>query len=193
MRIILFVAPLGLMFTLISCKDKNKSIYEGCCGTEATVDSFRIAVPTYDQNGNIIDSTSEAQVYIPNVFTPNNDGINDIFVVFGGPAVKQVISVLFSNENIDQIFHKENFLPNDPGQSWDGLKPNGTLYQGSFNYEVKVEFIDGQIKTYIGNACVYTCGELGFPTENLPDCFLPAQHDGNGGLDPSLPPLEECF
>jgi len=193
MKIIPFIIPYLLLFTFVSCKEKNKSIYEGCCGTEATVDSFRIAFPTYDQNGNIIDSTSAAQIYIPNVFTPDGDGINDIFIVFGGPAVKQIVSVLCSNENIDQLFQSVNILPNDPGHSWDGLKPDGTIYQGSFNYEVEVEFIDGQIKTYIGKACAYTCGEEGFPTENLPDCFFPDQHDGNGGFDPSLPIDELCF
>ena len=164
---------------LTSCKEKNKSTYEGCCGTEATVDSFRIAFPTYDQNGNIIDSTSAAQIYIPNVFTPDGDGINDIFKI-----LKTYNFTLFQSVNI---------LPNDPGYSWNGLKPDGTIYQGSFNYEVEVEFIDGQIKTYIGKACAYTCGEEGFPTGNLPDCFFPDQHDGNGGFDPSLPIDELCF
>ncbi|MFN0173610.1 MAG: hypothetical protein ACKVU0_03090 [Saprospiraceae bacterium] len=193
MKNTLFVLVSLPLLMLPSCKEKNKSIYEGCCGTEATVDSFRIAFPTYDQNGNIIDSTSAAQIYIPNVFTPDGDGINDIFIVFGGPTVKQIVSVLCSNENIDQFFHSVNIMPNDPGHSWDGLKPDGTIYQGSFNYEVEVEFIDGQIKMYIGKACAYICSEEGFPTENLQDCFLPDQHNGNGGLDKSIPSSEECF
>jgi len=194
MRNTLFFAASLLLFAVASCKDKEKSIYEGCCGTEITKDDFFITIPIYDAHNNLVDSTIKAKVYIPNLITNDNDGDNDIFMVFGGPyVISKVISIDCSDKDGALLFHKENFLPNDPGNGWDGIKPNGMVYQGSFNYEVKVEFVDGQVKTYIGKSCAFSCNAEGFPIDNLQDCFVPAQHDGNGGVDPSLQFPTECF
>lgn len=192
MKNTLFFTTSLLLLTLASCKDKNKSVYENCCGTEATVDSFRIAVPTLDQNGNIIDSTSAAQVYIPNIFINDNSGDNNLLMVFGGPSIERVTEFKITNEDGDLLFQQFDFLPNDPGFAWEGLKPNGTPYQGLCTYLAIVKFIDGQTRFYQGKACVYNCTDQGFPNENLPGCFFPSQHDGNGGRDPSLP-YNACF
>ena len=59
-----------------------------------------------------------ANVTMPNAFTPNGDGNNDIFYVRGqGFSVK---SFSIYNRLGQQIFTKENFLPNDPQYGWDG-------------------------------------------------------------------------
>ena len=182
-----------LLLTLISCKDKNKSVYEGCCGTEPTTDAFFLTTKLYDTHGNLVDSTIEAKVYIPNIITNNGDGDSDVFLIFGGFAIKQVISLDILDQEKDLLLHHDNFLPNDPAFGWEGVRSNGTLYQGSFYYEVKVEFINGLVKTYSGKSCAYNCSDEGFPVGNLPKCAVPAQHDGYGGFDPGLPFPEECF
>lgn len=192
MKNTLLLATSLLLLTLVSCKDKNKPNYENCCGTEATVDSFRIAFPTFDQDGNIIDSTSEANVYIPNIFITDDSGENNLLMIFSGPGVHVVTEFIIEDENGETLLHEYNFLPNDPGFGWDGLKPDGTRYQGLCSYVAKMKFLDGQSKTYTGKACVYDCVSEGFPIENLPDCLFPSQHDGNGGANPSLP-YNACF
>ncbi len=183
--------------TFTSCKEKNKSIYENCCGTEATVDSFRFVDPLYDSNGNLIDSTRSGYIFIPNVFVPDNSSIfsqNTEFVIGVGVGTASVISLIFTDVNTDTLFQKENFSPFDPEEeSWNGEKANGDLYFGLFNYRIEIELIDGQIKTYIGKACSLNCGDKTFPSNNIPNCFFPSQHDGNGGSDPSLPSSQECF
>ncbi|MBC7778237.1 MAG: hypothetical protein H7246_22580 [Phycisphaerae bacterium] len=194
MRSTTFFTAFSALLFLVSCKDKNKTVYEGCCGEDPITDSFFITTKLYDAHGNLVDSTIKANVYIPNIITNDSDGINDIFLVFGGAnAISRVISMNCSSENGAPLFHSENFQPNDPGHSWNGLNTDGTIYQGRFNYEVKIEFVDGQVKTYTGEACAYRCNEEGFPTDHLPNCFFPYQHDGNGGLDLSLPAQTDCF
>lgn len=193
MRNTLFCTAAMLLLLLASCKEKNKSIYEGCCGTEPTTASFFISIKLPDAHGNLVDSTINANVFIPNLITNDNDGENDIFLVFSGPTINKVISMDCTDNDGGLLFHRENFQPNDQSNGWNTIKADGTFYQGSFNYEVKVEFIDGQIKTYIGKACAYNCSDEGFPIDKLPNCFIPSQHDGNGGLDPSLPFYTECF
>jgi gliding motility-associated-like protein len=59
-----------------------------------------------------------ANLTMPNAFTPNGDGNNDIFYVRGtGFSVK---SFSIYNRLGQLVFKKENFLPNDPQQGWDG-------------------------------------------------------------------------
>lgn len=191
-KIFCFISAV-LWLLLAACGDQNKSVYEACCGAEPTVDSFRINFPTFDSNGNIIDPTSAAKVYIPNIFTTDNSGVSNLFMVFGGLTVVQVLYIRCSDEQGNQLFFDEKFQPNDSGHAWDGLKADGSIYQGSFNYEVKYEFVDGQTRTYTGKACAYDCSHEGFPTDQVPGCFFPAQHDGFGGLDKSLQGYDRCF
>ncbi|MBK9016675.1 MAG: gliding motility-associated C-terminal domain-containing protein [Saprospiraceae bacterium] len=60
-------------------------------------------------------------VYIPNSFSPNDDGINDVFMVFSdGRSVKEIHSfIVFSRwgETIYQIFHSQ---PDAVEYGWDG-------------------------------------------------------------------------
>ena len=59
-----------------------------------------------------------ASVTMPNAFTPNGDGNNDLFYVRGkGFSVK---SFSIYNRLGQVVFSKENFLPNDPQYGWDG-------------------------------------------------------------------------
>ena len=59
-----------------------------------------------------------ANVTMPNAFSPNGDGNNDIFYVRGtGFSVK---SFSIYNRNGQLVFSQENFLPNDPKNGWDG-------------------------------------------------------------------------
>jgi gliding motility-associated-like protein len=59
-----------------------------------------------------------ANVTMPNAFTPNGDGNNDVFYVRGtGFTVK---SFAIYNRLGQEVFRKENFSANDPKYGWDG-------------------------------------------------------------------------
>ena len=193
MKHLSFFYAAALLLTNLACKDKA-SVYENCCGTEPTKDTFFIMQSYTDVNGNLKDTTMKSGVYIPNIFIVDDSGENNWLNVFGSNTITQLKSVVFSDENGATLFSKQNVLPNDPASGgWNGLKSDGSFYKGSFNYVVVVEFIDGQQKTYEGKSCAYHCHEDGFPTGNLPNCAFPTQHDGNGGWDPSLVKSEYCF
>lgn len=182
--------------TFISCKEKNKSIYEGCCGTEATLDTTLITVTLYGPNGTMFDSTIHTNVYIPNIIVLDTSifSNDDRLTLWHGNTVQKILSAVYSSEDGTILFSRENFLPNEPSHGWGGLKPDGTYHQGVFNYEITVAFLGGQTtKTYTGRACAYRCGDDGFPNEQLPACFFSFQHNGNGGYDPNLSYPVECF
>ncbi len=59
-----------------------------------------------------------ASVTMPNAFTPNGDGNNDIFYVRGNGFRVKTFTIF--NRNGQEVFKKENFAPNDPQYGWNG-------------------------------------------------------------------------
>ena len=94
------------------------------------------------------------EVYIPNVFSPNNDGHNDIFMIFAGEDVARVKSFITFNRWGESVFERYDFQPNDPTYGWDG-KFRGKVYNSAvFVYMAEVEFIDGEVKLFKGDVTI---------------------------------------
>jgi gliding motility-associated-like protein len=60
-----------------------------------------------------------AQVFIPNAFSPDADGVNDVFYVMGS-GIKIVKSFMIFTRWGELVFQKENFQVNDLSKGWDG-------------------------------------------------------------------------
>ena len=195
MKKLIHIAGLLIVVAMVACEQKSSSIYENCCGTVPTADS--VLIDTTGWSSPFVDSLPKyGTIYIPNVFTPDTEGHfspNAIFLVFGGEGVYAVISEVFTDENGEVMFSRGNFPVNDVFYGWNGVRPDGSIHYGPFNYEVKVRFIDGQEKTYTGKACSFKCNDAGFPGDKLPDCFFPEQNNGNGAPDSSFPQPVNCF
>ena len=60
------------------------------------------------------------QVFIPNLFTPDNDGINDKLIV-RGTGIKTIKNFRVFNRWGELVFERSNFSPNDLSYGWDGI------------------------------------------------------------------------
>ncbi len=89
-------------------------------------------------------------VYIPNAFSPNDDGINDLLTVFGGKNAVKVHSFLVFNRWGETVFEHYNFSPNDPSIGWDGRHRGQFLNPGVFTWIAEIEFLDGSVELYEG-------------------------------------------
>lgn len=58
-------------------------------------------------------------VYIPNAFTPDGDGVNDVFMI-QGKNIYVVKSFRVFNRWGELVFEKLNIVPNNPAYGWDG-------------------------------------------------------------------------
>lgn len=97
----------------------------------------------------------EVNVYIPNIFTPNEDGENDGFTVYADlRGVKQVKLFQIYSRWGEQVFVRENFQPNDPTLGWDGRFRGQDMNPAVFVYYAIVEFIDGQEVLFKGDVTV---------------------------------------
>lgn len=90
-------------------------------------------------------------VYIPNIFTPNGDGRNDILMIHGGKGVSEVKSFLMFNRWGEVLHEAYDFQPNDPEYGWDGSFKDEQLNPGVFVYFAEVEFEDGRVEIYKGD------------------------------------------
>eukprot|EP00903_Cladosiphon_okamuranus_P000359 g357.t1 len=90
-------------------------------------------------------------VYIPNAFSPDDDGANDIFMIFGNGQAKEVKSFYIFNRWGESMYEAFGFLPNDPAAGWDGRHRGELLNAGVYIYMAEVEFQDGEIRIYKGD------------------------------------------
>ncbi len=85
-------------------------------------------------------------IYVPNAFSPNGDGVNDIFepVITGAVSYDMVI--------LDR-WGKEVFLQRDVQRGWDGSYQNGSYYSqaGLYQYIIMVTDFSGWNFEYKGH------------------------------------------
>jgi len=80
------------------------------------------------------------QLYIPNAFTPNGDGVNDYWEAFGNKKVWVYLSVEVFDRWGEKVFEST-----DINYQWDG-RYRGTLEEpGIYVYVFKVTFLDGYV------------------------------------------------
>lgn len=82
-------------------------------------------------------------VYIPNSFTPNNDGLNDEFKITG-KNINNVQTIIYGRLG-DIIFES-----NDMNTGWDGTYKEKNMSPLVFIYLIRVTFNDGEVKKYKG-------------------------------------------
>lgn len=93
----------------------------------------------------------KVNVFIPDAFSPNNDGINDKLVVFANPdQVSQVSYFGIFDRWGNQVFLLENFPPNNPSFGWDGICDSKPLPAGIYPYKMQSILIDGTTLTING-------------------------------------------
>ena len=146
--------------------------YEPCCGVPSEVS--REIVPGIN-------------IFIPNVFTPNGDGINDLFYpIVDTSLVKNGSVVWFTiyNSSDDKIkrgiFNREWVNYNDvKNYSFTGtyFKENNerAIWEGQFWYKFSV-LIEGKGQfNFEGSACSIVCDDEAAIFRDKQGCFFPIQ------------------
>ncbi len=94
-------------------------------------------------------------LYVPNVFSPNGDGENDIFTVFAKPnTVKNIKTMQLFNRWGEAVFQLNDFQPNNPNIGWDGTFRGKPMNPAVFAWMIEVEFIDGVVEVYSGDVTI---------------------------------------
>jgi len=92
-------------------------------------------------------------IYIPNIFSPNGDGLNDYFSVYACLGVRRIINAHIFDRWGNLIYRGSELTPVCQGigtQIWDGTFNGSALNPGNFVYIVQIEFLDDVVLTYRG-------------------------------------------
>ena len=162
--------------------DNNDSLnaYEGCCEVAAIEMSIG--------NGN---------VYIPNIFTPNGDLVNDQFHIYGDSGIEEIEKLTIKDLDGQILYEKEgvSLAPFDYTHTW---KPSSEeAPKGLFNYSATIKSVDGITETISSTACSMVCKTEtdSVLLSNKINCLFGTQHNGVGEVVPLAPSLENsnCF
>lgn len=147
----LIVTPAGLLDSVFCDDCEITPLY-----------SFRYRATVIDSNGCkatddrlvIVDKTR--YVYIPNIFSPESQTTNSLFMIFGDE--RQVVNIK-SFQVYDRwgalVHEYYNFKPNDIASGWDGSVRGDKATPAVFVYYAEIEFIDGETILYKGDVTLY--------------------------------------
>jgi hypothetical protein len=180
-------------FSQTDLKSGLPKIYQGCCGTKPVEFTF-----------------GSTTVYVPNIFTPNGDKLNDLFMPYISDDIVEVQGYSIMSANGDTlIFNRPSFSYNDiENYAWDGTRTTedglfASNYQGLFKYGMRIVKKGGFLRVIEGEACVIRCDKETKILKTKEGCFYPSQAAGTnntgkskgvGKLDKELVSQEkDCF
>ncbi|HUR29972.1 MAG TPA: gliding motility-associated C-terminal domain-containing protein, partial [Saprospiraceae bacterium] len=107
-----------------------------------------------DENGCVAEDAVRIElnmdIFIPNVFSPNGDNVNDHFIVYS-IALDEIESIAVYDRWGNQVFAKAHIQPNDVSYGWDGVINGKASLPGVYAYAVAVKFKDGTRATKHGD------------------------------------------
>lgn len=83
------------------------------------------------------------RAYPPSAFTPNEDGFNDQFTIFGGADMEEIEVLEIFDRWGNVLFQKLNFPPNQEQLGWDGRHNGGPVSSGAYVYRAVVRYTNG--------------------------------------------------
>ena len=127
----------------LSCSD--------CLEPQVTaIEDMTYSLKIVDNFGCVDEKTIELKVdldvgvYVPTAFSPNDDGINDRFTIFGDEGqVQEIISLKVFDRWGALVFKNENFPPNEDRYGWDGYAHSKDMDPGVFAFFAEIQLVNG--------------------------------------------------
>lgn len=108
---------------------------DGC----VSIDSVTVTVATDYPN------------YFPNAFSPNGDGINDIFYPHAGRASERLLWLRVYDRWGGNVFQQLNLaLPMSPADGWDGNVGGMAANTGIYLWSAEIQHLDGKTRQLSG-------------------------------------------
>ncbi|USN55078.1 MAG: gliding motility-associated C-terminal domain-containing protein [Candidatus Peribacteria bacterium] len=99
----------------------------------------------------IVDAEHEDNAYIPNAFSPNGDGINDVFTVYSGQCVEEVVVFKVFDRWGGLVFAAHHLTPNDLAQGWQGVVKEVNAQNAVFAWFAEITYFSGKTELQKGS------------------------------------------
>ncbi len=97
---------------------------------------------------------TRGNIFIPNSFTPNGDGINDVFSIYGKDQINRIKNLAIFDRWGNALYSRSDLPINDPSAGWDGTFRDEVMDPGVYIYVVEVELVDGSVQLFKGDVTV---------------------------------------
>jgi len=105
----------------------------------------------------VIRVDESVNLFIPNIFTPNDDGINDIWSLSESSNIEMINHFSIYDRWGNRVFFDEGdgngFIPGF-GKNWDGRHNGRAVQQGVFVYLAEIKLVNGRTRIIKGNITV---------------------------------------
>jgi hypothetical protein len=129
--------------------------------TYLPLSSYRHEITVRDSNGCVardevlVIVDKKRLIYVPNVFTPNNDGsINSLLMIHGGTGVVKVRTWQIYDRWGESVFVVTDFPTDDPAYAWDGRVRGDEGHTGVYVWFAEIEFVDGEVELFKGDVTI---------------------------------------
>lgn len=158
-----------LMFGVSSLLAQKVDKYAACCGAEPVEYTY-----------------SDMSIYVPNVFTPNKDSLNDLFFPHLSGSVAEVIDfTILTSVGDTVLFYRPTIYYKDlDNYGWNGLIDGyKEPFIGSFRYFLKIVNKKGDTQLIKGRACRLECSADADALIDKQGCYYPDQVGLGGKVD----------
>lgn len=102
------------------------------------------------RNVTLIVVCNDKNFFIPNTFSPNNDGANDRFYP-RGTGLDRIQALRIFNRWGELVYAKRNFPANDAASGWDGMYKGKSAATDTYIYMIDIICENANVITYKGN------------------------------------------
>jgi gliding motility-associated-like protein len=93
---------------------------------------------------------ADKNLFMPNTFSPNSDGTNDVFYP-RGTGLFNIKSLRIFNRWGEMVFEKTNFAANTMSAGWDGTYKGQKAPQDTYIYTIDVVCENSEVTSFKGN------------------------------------------
>jgi gliding motility-associated-like protein len=91
--------------------------------------------------------------FVPNTFSPNGDGSNDIFYP-RGTGLFRIKALRIFNRWGEVVFEKREFQANDPSSGWNGIYKGQKATPDVYVYQIEIYCNNDQLIKFAGNVAL---------------------------------------
>lgn len=102
----------------------------------------------------IVHVDKRRKIFAPTAFSPNNDGENDQFCLYGGSGTRKILTFKVFNRWGAMLYQRSNLAPMDTVNGWDGQFQGRDASTDTYVWVAEIEFEDGEIEVFKGDVAL---------------------------------------
>lgn len=103
----------------------------------------------YDCNAttrvSVVVDASQTKIYAPNAFSPNGDGVNDVWTLYAGPSTEKILALAVFDRWGGTVWQLTEEAANFPIDGWGGIIDGKSAATGVYVWWAEIRLINGEV------------------------------------------------